>query len=381
MSSIWVRAWRSTPRIDCGLCGLSTCASYARAVLVGDTKIETCPVLSLPEFSSLQTELTASAERIRPPKDTKAPDKPKGGIVFTQPCKDANSRYMAELRVFSGIEPGSEVRFPVFDPSILCDMMECLKERFQDVKCSRELGYGRADDGDLNITMLQDGRINMRRVNSKEHVESLFAILERTIIAATVCNCCGRDMLSVLSACESGTDRHMHTIFNAGTTFSLDSTVAKRPITKSALLSTFGDDAVAGVRIVEMLQDHIQWQIEALATGESLDEERKPDLQRTKCAFAELFQSPSANGNETLILKGLALVWALEGAILGLESAAHHMSSLSVADSATARELLKAASNGQIPERMDRSWSSGLKLCYAHFTRLNRASCLLNKWS
>ena len=81
-------------------------------------------------------------------RDRPGPEPPEGGVLFTQPCKDTNEKVMAELRVFNGVPAGELMRFGVFDPHILCDLMECLVAKFELVKCSRDLGYGRADAGE-----------------------------------------------------------------------------------------------------------------------------------------------------------------------------------------------------------------------------------------
>ena len=106
MSSIWARTWKNTPQLDCGMCGYPTCAAFARAFVVEDTAIDSCPLFELPEFMNLKEEIETVGMRRSTLRERSAPEPPEGGVLFTQPCKDTDEKVMAELRVFNGVPAG-----------------------------------------------------------------------------------------------------------------------------------------------------------------------------------------------------------------------------------------------------------------------------------
>ncbi|MBD3406948.1 MAG: hypothetical protein GF411_12595 [Candidatus Lokiarchaeota archaeon] len=222
MSSIWNKVWKSTPKIDCNLCGFMTCANFSRNVVAGNVTPLACPVLTLPQFTEQIEEISkvTASRRSIPPKV--AAEIPEGGVLLTKPCRDTTERVMAELRISNGLNPGDKVRFSVFDSELLCELIECIKDKFESLKCSTDLGYGRADTGELSITLLHDGRINMRRVLDKESVIQLFREIEHAIFGAMICNCCGSDFLSILTGRIEPQLAATHTVFDAGTTFSFE---------------------------------------------------------------------------------------------------------------------------------------------------------------
>ncbi|MHA2119376.1 MAG: (Fe-S)-binding protein, partial [Candidatus Thorarchaeota archaeon] len=164
MSSLWVKTWKNTPQIDCGLCGEATCASFARALVVGRTQIDRCPLLGLSKHEARREELERLSKRKPTLKGKPAAKLPEGGMLLTRPCQDTDEKVMAELRVYNGVEAGDQIHFGVFEPKLLCDLIDCIADRFELIRCSRDLGYGRAEIDDMSITILQDGRVNMRRV-------------------------------------------------------------------------------------------------------------------------------------------------------------------------------------------------------------------------
>ncbi|MHA2080186.1 MAG: (Fe-S)-binding protein, partial [Candidatus Thorarchaeota archaeon] len=102
MSSVWTKARKNTPEIDCGLCGFTTCGAFARAVVVGNPEISVCPVLGLEQFAQQRDELkTLSSEA----KNTErpAPEQPEGGVLLSKPCMDSPDLLMAEMRIFNGV--------------------------------------------------------------------------------------------------------------------------------------------------------------------------------------------------------------------------------------------------------------------------------------
>ncbi|MHA1942804.1 MAG: (Fe-S)-binding protein, partial [Candidatus Thorarchaeota archaeon] len=59
MSSIWTKARKNTPEIDCGLCGFPTCATFARSLVTENTEITKCPIIALDAYSEKLEELTS----------------------------------------------------------------------------------------------------------------------------------------------------------------------------------------------------------------------------------------------------------------------------------------------------------------------------------
>ncbi|MHA2209917.1 MAG: (Fe-S)-binding protein, partial [Candidatus Thorarchaeota archaeon] len=221
MSSLWVKTWKNTPQIDCGLCKKATCASFARALVVGRTQIDGCPLLGLEKHKSLREELERLSKRKPTLRGKPAAKLPEGGMLLTRPCQDTDEKVMAELRMYNGVEAGEQIHFGVFEPLLLCDLIDCIADRFELIRCSRDLGYGRAEIEDMSITILQDGRVNMRRVSDETRVLELFRQIERAIFGSIICNCCGHDVLSVIAG-FAPIENELHPVLSAGSTLSLD---------------------------------------------------------------------------------------------------------------------------------------------------------------
>jgi ArsR family metal-binding transcriptional regulator len=364
MSNIWVKTWMRTPKINCGLCGRAVCTGFARALVVGQLNLDDCPILGLRDYGNLRAELEAMTKGDSTPRSGIAPELPEGGVLFTQPCKDTNDRVMAELSLHNGVEPGESMRFSVFDPQTLCDLMNCLQSQFDLVKCSHDLGYGRADVDEMNITVLQDGRINMRRVKDRDQVMSVFGKLERALVGATICNCCGCDLLSILSGCVEPVDVDRHTVYDAGTNMSIDEKSAQLPIRRADVESAFGENGERVLSLIQNLADNLEAGMVQLLDG----------------SIELLITNPSLYGNETLLLKVLALVRVVFDALCGVSELAEILVFTPKEDHDAILKLVSMAQSGELSLQMKAIDDQRRILAYAHSLRLNRAVRLLQEW-
>jgi hypothetical protein len=376
MSRSWNKAWNSTPRIDCGLCGLFTCAAFTRAIGAGFLSLDSCPILQLPEFTVQKSELEEYSNQSK--RTRISPDMPNGGILLTRPCKDTDEKVMAEMRVFNGVTARSPMYFPVFDPNTLCDILECYSNRFDLIKCSRDLGYARADLDDRSITILQDGRINMRRITDKEEVSSIFSEIERPLLGSIICNCCGAELLSVLTGMVHPKTKE-HPVLNAGSTFHLNLEDAKQALTKSKLSFLEEDDFLAITIAVDKLTDQLNDDVERILSLQLESREDYLSINEIRCSLVSLLSNRKYAGNETYLLKTLALIWTIENAILGIQELKVNLESIGPSHSKVILKNLTLARIGRldISEKVTQDNILG----FAHTARINRAMLLLDQWS
>jgi hypothetical protein len=372
MSSLWVKTWKSTPQIDCGLCGEATCASFARALIVGRAEIDNCPLLALDKYKDCREELEHLSKR-RPTVIGKPAAKlPEGGMLLTRPCQDTDEKVMAELRVYNGVEAGQPIHFGVFEPSLLCDFMDCIADRFELVRCSRDLGYGRAEIEDMSITILQDGRVNMRRVIDEHRVLELFRQIERAVFGSIICNCCGHDILSVLSG-FAPLDNEPHTVLSAGSTLTLNTEILESGMTSPEIRSILHK---AGV--MEHLEAAIQ-QLDALLAkldaGNFSASVTDSDADSRFCSIANVAVNSTDDALFTIAMIALAILKAVENATAGLSELQiiFREGTDSLVDAGL--ELLSNAAVGQLSPVME--YSNDLIEIVAHLARVNRTVNLL----
>ncbi|MHA2359157.1 MAG: (Fe-S)-binding protein, partial [Candidatus Thorarchaeota archaeon] len=263
MSSIWTKARKNTPEIDCGLCGFPTCATFARSLVTENTEITKCPIIALDAYSEKLEELTSVSTDSR--NTTKpAPEQPEGGVLLSKPCMDAPDLLMAEMRIFNGVKSGAPQRYAVLDPVILCWLLDCVSSRYQDMRCSKELAYAWGDMEEIKVHILRDGRIRMRRAKGREHALESFRIIERTVIGATICNCCGHDLFSVLVGLAPP-EEEPHTVLDAGSTLSI--------VTNQIdwILKNQSRDIEQGQRMIELIEPihaSLRNQLELMISGD-----------------------------------------------------------------------------------------------------------------
>lgn len=379
MSSLWTRTWKSTPKVDCGLCGYPNCASFGRALMYDMTTLETCPLFQLIDYTNLRAELESIKKRVPHPRSKLAPEQPEGGVLLTKPCKDTNERVMAELRVFNGVSVGEPILFGVFDPMILCILLNCLASEFELVKCSKDLGYGRADTGELSITVLQDGRINMRRVLNKEQVLALFDKLEKAIIGSSICNSCGRDLLSILLNGDLSDGEEKHTILDGGSLMVIDNDQVGSPLLSKDVSENLGDEASTVIEMIETLSVNLKKNVLSLTTDESLVI-NPVSIDEIRCALVTLITSQTQRSNGTLILKVLSLLFKLESAFIGIDELAHSIEIMPDDDLQwTSDKMLRIINRepiGDIPSIEQ----PRLVVAYAQIKRIANALKYLDKW-
>ncbi|MHA2025581.1 MAG: (Fe-S)-binding protein [Candidatus Thorarchaeota archaeon] len=313
MSSVWTKARKNTPEIDCGLCGYPTCATFARSLVTKETDIAKCPILALKSFDEKLNELTSLS--VDTPTTTKpAPEQPKGGVLMSKPCLDAPELQMAEMRIFNGVKPRTPQKFGVLDPVILCWLLDCVSSRYQDMKCSKDLAYAWGDMEETKVHILRDGKVRMRRAKGKEHALESFRIIERTVLGATICNCCGHDLFSILAGLAPSPENGTHTAMNAGSTLSLNS----EQLDWTMSTNSMGAELWARmIDLVEPIHNSLTSQLELMITGDFKTDEQF-DANPEICKFISTMLEPEAQDFLTMFLRGLAHAFFLDNAILGL---------------------------------------------------------------
>ncbi|MHA1771021.1 MAG: (Fe-S)-binding protein [Candidatus Thorarchaeota archaeon] len=314
MSNVWVRAWRNTPQYNCGLCGRSTCSAFARAYLAGDLELDACPIMQMAEFVNFRTTLEIMRTREQVVSLRPAPERSPEGISFLQPCKDNIERVTGMFRVYNGVPEGQSMRFGGFDPLVLCDLLDNLSDQFTFIKCSRELGYARADRGEMNITVLQDGRVNLRQVPDETTAYTLAASLERVLMGALICDCCGCDLLSVLVDCTNTEENHP--VLDAGLRASLDRTIIKKPFSAAVLSTTFGDYSSEIITLFEQVFLRFEELVDKIIQGKRSSS--KEDFIESYRVLLDYLMKESDSKSMTLLLKGLGILRVIENAIVGL---------------------------------------------------------------
>lgn len=341
MSSIWTRSSSLSPQYDCGLCGYPRCSSFTRAAIVDFVSIDECPILSLPSFHEHKTELTEIISRKTGLRVRTAEELPEGGVLLTRPCKDTDQKVMAELRVHNGVAPGEDLHFGVFDPVLLCDLSECLVSVFEDVKCSRDLGYGRADTGDMSITLLQDGRVNMRRVDNKEQVLKVFYKIERAILGSTMCNCCGNDLISIAAGLVDQLESHP--VLQCGSSIKIDCEMLKQKLTSSLFSELY-----------QMPELTSEFDLLANSMIELLDSVSAENLEvpfgipsDLKCRLISPILETNDKTKEALLLRMLGFEWVLQSALSAIARLDEVVASLPASSIRTANELIRSAAAGK----------------------------------
>ena len=281
MSRVWTKARKNTPEIDCGLCGYPTCATFARSLVTKETDISKCPILALKSFDEKLNELI-NLSTDTPVITKPAPEQPKGGVLMSKPCMDAPELQMAEMRIFNGVKPGTPQKFGVLDPVILCWLLDCVSSRYQDMKCSKDLAYAWGDMEETKVHILRDGKIRMRRAKGKEHALESFRIIERTVLGATICNCCGHDLFSILAGLALSPENGTHTVLNAGSTLSLDSKQMDWTLSNNSLNAELG---ARMFELVEPIHASLTSQIDLMITGD-FETETSPRIELSNSAPA-----------------------------------------------------------------------------------------------
>jgi hypothetical protein len=373
MSSVWTKARKNTPEIDCGICGFTTCGAFARSVVVDNTEISRCPVLGLEQYAQQRDELTILSSEakntIKP-----APDMPEGGVLLSKPCMDSPDLLMAEMRIFNGVNPGEPMKYGVLDPALLCWFLDCVSSRYEDMRCSKELAYAWGNMEEIKVHILRDGRVRMRRAGGAEHALDSFRIIERTVMGAIICNCCGRDLLTVLAGMVDPTEQQ-HTVLGAGSTVSLkrnlvDWTPQKQTIDIKPIAQM--------IEVVEELYSDLMHCLNLLISRK-YPAERTNETRSKICRIISLMVDPLMQGHETQFLRGLTLAFFIDNAMIGLDSLNDLLNAGEV-DEALIVKLLHAAKEMSLGEIYASSLKPSEILPFAHSSRVERAIRLHDSW-
>jgi hypothetical protein len=341
-------------------------------LVVGRTDISRCPLLGLKKHRDRRDEL----DRLRKKKPTlrgrPAAKLPEGGMLLTRPCQDTDEKVMAELRVFNGVEAGDEIFYGVFEPSLLCDLMDCIADRFELIRCSRDLGYGRAEIEDMSITILQDGRVNMRRVSDEKRVLELFREIERAIFASIICNCCGHHVLSVISG-FAPLENEPHPVLSAGSTLSLDTEILESRMASDEIRAVLHKAGV--METLETATDHLDRLLTKLNAKDFTETHSGQDGDSGFCSIATVAVNSTDDAVFTLAVIALALIRAVENAIAGLSELQEIFRKASATLVDAGSKLLAQAAIGRLDPTID--YSDDLIEVVAHLTRVNRTINLL----
>lgn len=373
MSSVWTKARKNTPEIDCGLCGFTTCGAFARAVVVGNTEISACPVLGLEQYTPERGELEILSKEVNNT-EKPAPEQPEGGVLLSKPCMDAPDLLMAEMRIFNGVNPGEPMKYGVLDPAILCWFLDCVSSRYEDMRCSKELAYAWGNMEEIKIHILRDGRVRMRRARGAEHALDSFKIIERTVMGAIICNCCGRDLLTVLTGLVDPVDQN-HTVIRAGSTASLNQNLIDWTPQKQ---TTIPEPIAQMVELIDELYSDLMDHLNFLISGNN-PTDLKTETRSKICKIISSMVDPLMQGNETVFLRGLMLAFFIDNAKIGLSSL-NQLLRDGEADKEFIFKLLNAARTKSLQDFNVESFNASEILPLAHSTRIERAIQLYDLW-
>ncbi|MCK5303236.1 MAG: hypothetical protein KAJ96_08855, partial [Candidatus Thorarchaeota archaeon] len=107
---------------------------------------------------------------------------------------------------------------------------------------------------------------------------------------------------------------------------------------------------------------------------------RAVSTEEARCSFVELITDPSHYGNETLLLKVLALVRVIFDALCGVTELAELLTFAPKEDKDAILKLVFMAQSGELSLQMNAIDDQRQILAYAHSLRLNRAVRLLQEW-
>jgi hypothetical protein len=279
---------------------------------------------------------------------------------------------MAELRVYNGVEAGDQIHFGVFEPTLLCDFLDCIADRFELIRCSRDLGYGRAEIDDMSITILQDGRVNMRRVSDEKRVLELFRQIERAIFGSIICNCCGHDVLSVVAG-FAPLEKEFHPVLLAGSTISLDMEIFESRMTSDEIRDVLHE--AGSLETLEASIERLDTMLAQLIAKDFSITDPEQDNDSRFCSIAKAAVNSADAATFTSAMIALALVKAVENAMAGLSVLWKIFREGSESVVTQGLELLSQAAIGQLhPEVV---YSNDLLEVVAHLSRVNLTTNLL----
>ena len=221
---------------------------------------------------------------------------------------------MAEMRIFNGVAAGEPMKYGVLDPAVLCWLLDCVSSRYQDMKCSKDLAYAWGDMEEIKVHILRDGRIRMRRARGAEHALDSFKIIERTVMGAIICNCCGRDLFTILAGFAVPTGSK-HTVLAAGSTVSLDQNMIDWTPQKQDLKIKAIDQMMD---LLDELHTDLINQMNLMISG-NITNESFPDIRSKICKMVSLMVDSMNQDVDVVFLRGLAVAFFISNAMDGLK--------------------------------------------------------------
>ena len=228
---------------------------------------------------------------------------------------------------------------------------------------------------EIKVHILRDGRVRMRRAKGKEHALESFRIIERTVIGATVCNCCGHDLFSVLAGLAPPPTEKTHTVLEAGSTLTIDSNQIEWTPSNPSV------DAELGKRMLDLIEPiytSLTSQLDLMISGD-FQSENTLDTRPQICKFINMMLEPSAQDYVTVLLKGLAHAFFLDNALQGLAEIRHLVHEQQV-ETEFVIELLKNAQKKSLSDYKIGSLDNSLIPLVAHAARVARGLSLYEKW-
>ena len=214
----------------------------------------------------------------------------------------------------------------------------------------------------------------MRRARGAEHALDSFRIIERTVMGAIICNCCGRDLLTVLAGLADSEEKQ-HTVLEAGSTVSLKRDV----VVWSPNKQTTNDKSITQmVDLIDELHSDLEEHLTLIISG-SYPTDPATETRSKICKIISEMVNPQMQGTETIFLRGLSLAFFIDNAMIGLNSLNQLLRDGEV-DEALITKLLNAARKMSLQDFKIDSMNASEILPLAHSTRVERAIQLYNLW-
>lgn len=168
------------PKRNCGLCDNPRCATLARKIAKGETRPESCVILSKGNLKKIEKILSEGFEKIKSSKEKEE--------RYIKPCTSERGRVMLETRVGG------------FDKQIMCGILELLKE----TKCSEKLGVAKIEHDGKTIIVNHNGRISIRKAKNRGDALNSLGFVKKILLGATLCENCNNAVIECVSGGCSG---------------------------------------------------------------------------------------------------------------------------------------------------------------------------------
>ena len=171
------------PGKNCGICGYSSCNTFARHVLFKKEDLTKCVWLSPPDIPDL-TEVRPVRTRVEE-------------TALIQPCITDSEMVMAEIYLAP-----REVDYGYLDPGF-CEFLE-IYPYFESVRCSQSLGIARIEYEGKEILISQTGKVIVRQAKTEEDAFTCCNLVHRIISGAVICSCLATalEAVSGMYSCE-----------------------------------------------------------------------------------------------------------------------------------------------------------------------------------